>query len=175
MPIVVDVKVTMKDWIKNPRKRWQAGLEGAGIAWRQNLGRSHYGDTGSDFTTYTRTGTLANKSNFIFPRGEGVEVDFISVAYLAYLLHGTGVHGPSGEPIKPVNARVLAWNNSGNVSLLNPNMSVRAASSKRLRNKNIPTMVFAMSSQGSIWEGKLDELIDAVKDGFGRGISEYRE
>jgi hypothetical protein len=172
MPISMTVQVTKKDWITNPKKRWQAGLEKAGLAWRQNLQRSHYGSTGSSFSTYARTGTLANKSNFVFPKGEGVQVDLISTAYLSYLLHGTGVHGPTGQPIRP--GHVMAWNNSGNVSLLNMNMSPRAASSKGSA-KGVPTMIFSMSSQGSIWEGKLEELITAVRDGFVRGVVDYEE
>jgi len=168
VPISVEFTVTKKAWLENPKKRWQAGLEGAGLAWRQNLQRSHYGSTGSTWSTYARTGTLADKSNFIFPKGEGVEVDFISTFYLAYLLRGTGVHGPTGQPIRP--GHVMAWNNTGNVSLLNPNMSPRAAGHG---SRNVPTMIFSMTSQGSIWEGKLEALIDEVVKGCVKGIVDY--
>ena len=95
--------------------------------------------------------------------------------YLNYLLHGTGIYGPSGQPIFPVTAKALAWPNSGNVSLVNPGtMSVRAASSKHSK-KGLNNMVFAMSSKGSIWPGKLDELIADVKQGFVDGVVNYSE
>ena len=173
MGFSIQIDVTKKAWLENPKLRWQAGLEKAGIAWRNSLQPSNYGSTGSDFSTYARTGTLADKSNFIFPNGEdGSEVDFISVFYLSYLLHGTGIYGPSGMPIVPVNAQALAWPNTGNVSLLNPNMSPRAASSKR-SSKSVNTMVFAKSVKGSIWPGKLEELIQDVTAGFKDGVINY--
>jgi hypothetical protein len=172
MGFSIQIDITRKAWLENPKLRWQAGLEKAGIAWRNSLQPSNYGSTGSDWSTYSRTGTLADKSNFIFPAGEGEEVDFISVFYLSYLLHGTGIYGPSGMPIVPVTAQALAWPNNGNVSLLNADMSPRAASSKRSR-KSVSNMVFARSVKGSIWPGKLEELIQDVTAGFKEGVINF--
>jgi hypothetical protein len=93
------------------------------------------------------------------------------------LLHGTGIYGPTGEPIKPTSAKVLAWENTGNVSLLNPNMAPRAVSTKFRTSgtRMLNSFVFAKSVLGTIWEGKLEELTEAVTEGFIKGIKEYTE
>ena len=166
----IKVEITTAAWIKNPKRRWQAGLEKAGLNWRQNLQRSHYGSTGSSFSTYARTGTLANKANYTFPRGEGTQVNLMATHYLRFLLEGTGLFGPKHAMIRPGN--VMAWNNTGNVSLLNPNMSMRAAGHG---SKNVNTMIFSRTSKGSIWAGKKEELVKQVVKGFAEGIREYKE
>ena len=80
----VQFKVSRKDWIRDPRKRWNAGLEKAGLNFRQGLQRSHYPPI-PPTSTYRRTYTTANKAGFRI-LVEGAEMIFGSTEYLKWLL-----------------------------------------------------------------------------------------
>lgn len=100
--------VTRKAWMNDPRIRWNAGLERAGINFRQGLQRSHYppidvsgsvynsvagmfgGDAGalSGGPRYVRTYQTADRAGArIVSFGEIME--FGSTWYLNFILSGT--------------------------------------------------------------------------------------
>ena len=81
--------VTKQQWIANPRLRWKAGLEGAGIQFRQHLQRSYYPPP-PPMTSYVRTGLTADKAGFqIEDNPDSLAMAFGSTFYLPYLLYGT--------------------------------------------------------------------------------------
>lgn len=83
----VDFTIHMADWMQHPEKRWNAGLEVAGLQFRQRLQRQNYPPP-PPMSTYIRTGTLANKAGFnITEFGRVALVG--STFYLPYLLEGT--------------------------------------------------------------------------------------
>ena len=76
--------VHVADWMEYPELRWNAGLENAGLQFRQRLQRENYPPP-PPLSTYVRTGTLANKAGFnIVDFGRVAEVG--STFYLPYLL-----------------------------------------------------------------------------------------
>ena len=88
---MVKVEFTVKKaaWLSNPNLRWKAGLEKAGLQFRQRLQRENY-PPAPPLSTYVRTGTLANKAGFnIYEAGGSVTMFFGSTFYLPYLLYGT--------------------------------------------------------------------------------------
>lgn len=82
----IDFTINVKDWMRNPEKRWNAGLEGSGLQFRQRLQRQHYPPQ-PPLSHYIRTGTLANKAGFNIEDFGRVMV-FGSTFYLPYLLDG---------------------------------------------------------------------------------------
>lgn len=74
----------MANWLQDPSIRWNAGLENAGLQFRQRLQRENYPPP-PPLSTYVRTGTLANKAGFnITEIGKIAEVG--STFYLPYLI-----------------------------------------------------------------------------------------
>ena len=95
---------------------------------------------------------------------------------MRYLLYGTGIYGPTGEPIRPVTAKALAWPNTGAISLLTGSMGRRAAGPKSKGTKGRQgDMVFANSVKGTIWQDKKDEVVAALISGFKSGVADYKE
>lgn len=87
MDFQFEVTVTKKEWLSNPSKRWNAGLDRAGINYRQRLQRAHYPPIPPG-STYIRTGTLANKATYeIVEFGKTAELR--GVFYEPYVLFGT--------------------------------------------------------------------------------------
>lgn len=85
----LEFNVTKKQWLTNPNLRWKAGLEKAGLNFRQRLQRANY-PPAPPLSTYIRTGTLANKAGFsIYESGGTITMYFGSTFYLPYLLYGT--------------------------------------------------------------------------------------
>lgn len=80
----LDITITKKAWLSNPKERWNAGLEKAGLNFRQSLSRAHYPPVPPN-STYVRTGTLANKANFRITE-PGQTMEFGSTYYLPFLL-----------------------------------------------------------------------------------------
>lgn len=84
-----EFSVKKAKWLANPNLRWQKGLEGAGLQFRQRLQRSNY-PPAPPMSTYIRTGTTANKAGFnIYQAGGSLTMFFGSTEYLPYLLYGT--------------------------------------------------------------------------------------
>jgi hypothetical protein len=85
----IEFTVNRANWLKNPNMRWRAGLDLAGLQFRQRLQRANYPPQ-PPMSTYIRTGTLANKANFkIYETGSSMTMMFGSTFYLPYLLYGT--------------------------------------------------------------------------------------
>lgn len=83
----IDLHVTKAEWLSHPAMRWNAGLEAAGLAFRQALQISQYPSAPPE-TSYIRTGHTASMANYnieIF----GQSMSFGSMYYLPYLLFGT--------------------------------------------------------------------------------------
>lgn len=160
-------KVSKAKWLEEPHLRWNAGLEKAGEAWRQNLQRSRYGNSPiANIASYQRTGTLANKSNYRIVT-EGKEMEFFSVEYTKYLLFGTGIFGPKHTPITPTHAPMLVWRATGNFGFeLGGRGGVKRAGKG--------TVFVARSVRGTIWPGKRDELVQKMVEAFGNGVRSYR-
>lgn len=78
------IEVKQAAWMSNPADRWNAGLERAGLEFRQGVQISQYPPIPPD-STYIRTGTLAHKAGFSITRF-GAEMQFGSTSYLPYLL-----------------------------------------------------------------------------------------
>lgn len=78
--------VQKASWLSDPNKRWRAGLDKAGLQFRQRLQISNYPPQ-SATSTYIRTGTLAKKANFrIHEAGDSLTMFFGSTFYLPYLI-----------------------------------------------------------------------------------------
>jgi len=139
------------EWLSNPPERWRAGLERGGLSFRQGLQRSNYA-VQRPMSTYRRTGTLANKAAFeVAP--SGMEMTFGATSYLPFLLFGTGIFGPLGEPITPLSANFLTWQ----------------AQAGPLEGQTIRVK----SVEGTIWAGVKDRLLQDMVQGVKDGIRDY--
>jgi len=91
----LDFTIRMADWMTQPEKRWNAGMENSGLQFRQRLQRENYPPQ-PPMSTYIRTGTLANKAGFdITEFGKVALVG--STFYLPYLLAVDGPENWSGK------------------------------------------------------------------------------
>ena len=161
----LDFTVTIAPWMKDPLQIWQAGLMNAGLRYREALQPDEYPPQ-AELATYTRTGALAKTVDFTVTEF-GHLMEMGGPAVVGYLLFGTGVYGSTGQPIVPVNGKFLAWQNTGGVSLLGPGMKRFAAGGKD------GDWIFASSVRGTIWEGKLEQVMNWVRDGFIAGVANY--
>ena len=153
MAITYDFTISKADWLNNPRGRWNKGLLYAGAAWKGE--HQKYPPAPSN-SSYIRKGGIRDKSDFEITE-EGKEMLLRSTFYWRYLMFGTGIYGPKGTPIVPVNAKVLAWPvESGGLYSKGRDVS----------------MAFAHSVRGYIWEGKLDSVLAVVKKAFVLGIQQ---
>ncbi len=85
----VEFTVRKASWLSNPNLRWKAGLETAGLQFRQRLQRQNYPPP-PPLSTYIRTGTLANKAGFsVAEGGSSIVLTFGSTFYLSSLLYDT--------------------------------------------------------------------------------------
>ena len=121
----IDFVITKAPWLSDPTMRWQAGLLNAGKEYREAWQPHNYPPQ-SELSTYTRTGTLAHTADFQVEE-YGKSMNLGGPIVMRYLLYGTGIYGPTGEPIRPVTAKALAWPNTGAISLLTGSMGRRAA------------------------------------------------
>ncbi|HEY5911106.1 MAG TPA: hypothetical protein VJA21_10935 [Verrucomicrobiae bacterium] len=80
----IDITIREDDWLKHPAERWNAGLEKAGINFRQGLQRRHYPPAPAA-SRYVRTYMTADKANFKITE-PGKVMEFGSVSYLQFLL-----------------------------------------------------------------------------------------
>jgi hypothetical protein len=78
----LDIKTA--SWMSNPAERWNAGLERAGLEFRQSIQISQYPPIPPN-STYQRTGTTAHKAGFRVT-SFGQEMVFGSTDYLIWLL-----------------------------------------------------------------------------------------
>jgi len=156
MQMRMDYTITKKAWLTNPKQRWNKGLMYAGNEWKAQNAQYPAGTS----ETYSRTGILGDKSDFDII-DEGVMMDLRSTFYWKYLMYGTGIWGPKAKLIEPVTPGVLA--------LAWPNMGGGPYTAAGIADKDT---IFAMSSKGSIWEGRLDAIIEALKKAFALGIRE---
>jgi hypothetical protein len=163
----IEFEVRIPPGLLDPDERWQAGLMSAGLRFREAFQRDEYPPQ-AQLSTYTRTGALADTIDFTITEF-GRAMDLGGPIVASYLLFGTGIHGPTGQPIVPINAKFLAWQNTGGVSLLGPNMKRRAAGGRN------GDMIFMKSVAGTIWEGKLEQVLTVVRDGFLAGVLNYGE
>ncbi len=146
MTTTIDWQITIAPWMENPSIRWQAGLTMGGIAWQNGLQEYPAKAVG----TYTRTGELGNTAAYNI---NGLQCDLIAKGYARFLLWGTGIYGPRGAPITPVNGKFLSWVSTGNIS---PG-----------------TRIFARAVAGTIWPGKLQEIIDKIQQAVVDGIIQW--
>jgi hypothetical protein len=84
MQINLSMNISMRAWMKDPTIRWNAGLARAGMAFHNQLSRTHYPPIPAG-STYTRTFTTAKKANFRITE-PGHVMEFGSTYYLPYLL-----------------------------------------------------------------------------------------
>lgn len=150
--IGVDVKVEIKkkSWLSDPRKLWNAGLKHAAQAWETEARKyppapPNVGLQG----TGTRTGNLGKKASYRIVR-EGVEMHLLGPTYYRYLLFGTGIYGPRGAPI--MGNPFLVW---------------------RVTDMTHPLagkVVRVRAVRGTIWPGKREEVIRALREGFLEGV-----
>jgi hypothetical protein len=85
----LEFTVNRAKWLKDPNLRWKAGLDEAGLQFRQRLQRSNYPPP-PPLSTYIRTGTLADKAGFKTYVVSGQSTMYFgSTFYLPYLLFGT--------------------------------------------------------------------------------------
>lgn len=159
-----DLKVNINSSrIKNPKAFAQAALEAGGRGFIAAM--QDYPPQKAD-STYARTGTLGNKAQFsTVEYGETLGLHFGGESaddgnatlndIFTWLMLGTGIYGPTGEPIRPTTAQMLSWVATGG-----------SMAGER---------IFAKEVQGSIWEGKLEDvrakIIDYV-EGFVRSGAE---
>lgn len=80
----VQITVTKRAWLSNPAERWNAGLDRAGVNFRQHLQRAYYPPI-PPASKYVRTGATADRANYnIIEFGKVME--FGGTSYLTYLL-----------------------------------------------------------------------------------------
>lgn len=128
--------------LPNVEARIKSGLLAAGTAWRSTMAK--YPPAKSD-STYTRTGGLRNKTTFVL---KGLAVEFVSSIVARFLLFGTGIYGAKRQPITPKRGRFLIWRAS----------------------RGSGGLIFARSVKGTIWQGKREEAVSAIKDAFIQGM-----
>lgn len=83
----IKLQVNKKKWLSNPKSRWNAGLERAGLNFRQGLQRSHYPAI-PPHTQSVRTYMTADKAGFRVVDYGHIMV-FGSTFYLPFILDGT--------------------------------------------------------------------------------------
>jgi len=81
----LSLNITRKAWMSNPRIRWDAGLQRAGLAWRTSNSRAFEPPINP---SYTRTGQFADKSDFEITE-VGKSMNFGGVFYSPFVLFGT--------------------------------------------------------------------------------------
>ena len=172
--------ITKKAWLDNPPIRWNAGLVEAGTEFRNSM-QEYPPESDSPFPS-TRSGALGNTANFDIVE-EGRLMHLMSLVYGKYLLYGTGIYGPTGQPIVSTEGGPLSWEVPGFTGLgIQTIAGVERRFSKsrgvsymgRDTSKNI-NRVFFMSIKGTIWAGKMEELKERVKEGFKNGVVNYQE
>jgi hypothetical protein len=85
----VEIEIRRAEWLKDPNLRWKAGLEGAGVQFRQRLQRQNYPPP-PPMSWYVRTGLLADKAGFnVVEEGGNLVMYFGSTFYLPHLLYVT--------------------------------------------------------------------------------------
>lgn len=147
----LELKVTEAEWMKLPAIRWNAGLERAGLEYRQQLQPSGYPPKppNSSYARKGAAGGITSKANFkIITRGK--EMEFGGPYYLKFLLFGTGLFGPTGALIYPKVANFLVWMGSGG------------------------QLVRRRSVAGTVWPGKKENIVEALTKGFIRGVKEFK-
>jgi hypothetical protein len=134
------------------KDRIARGMATAGAAWQQQAREQPAKMQGPwPDQLSTRTGNLANKANFQVT-GDGKQLNLTAPTYYRFLLFGTGLFGPLHSLIYPQSGRVFripftsAW--SGKKDAL-----------------------YTRFTRGSIWEGKLDQVKNALIAGFKQGVS----
>jgi hypothetical protein len=80
----INLDIKKAAWLDHPAERWNAGLERAGLRFRNQLTISRY-PPAPPLSTYVRTGTLAHKANFRITE-VGKSMEFGSTSYLKFLL-----------------------------------------------------------------------------------------
>lgn len=80
------IETTRKNWIDDPRLRWNEGLNRAGFNFRTGLSRAHYPPIPP--SGFHRAFQTADKANFEIT-DVGVRMEFGATFYLAFLLYGT--------------------------------------------------------------------------------------
>lgn len=79
------VNITKKKWLDYPPQRWNAGLDAAGLNFRQLLQRAHYPPLPP---RGSRTYQTADQASYNITE-VGKEMEFGSTSYLPFLLGGT--------------------------------------------------------------------------------------
>ena len=150
------IKVTSSTALLRWEETIHLGLESSGAAWQSELkryppqtistvlptGDSKY-PTVDPIDRYKRTGQIGHKANFSV---DGMTMHVGSVPAAAYALYGTGIYGPKHEPIRPVHAKMLAWQTPSGA------------------------WIHAKSVRGFIWAGKLEKAKAELVRGFAVGL-----
>jgi hypothetical protein len=80
----LSLNISKKEWLSQPAKRWNEGLEKAGVNFRQRLQISHYPPIPPN-STYTRTGNTAKVAGSNITKF-GERMTYGSMDYLQFLL-----------------------------------------------------------------------------------------
>ncbi len=81
----LNIAVTKKPWMDNPKLRWDAGLQRCGQAWRTSNSPSYEPPINP---SYDRTGTFGRSSDFEITE-MGTTMTFGSTFYAPFILFGT--------------------------------------------------------------------------------------
>lgn len=168
-------KIKRPKWFDNPPDRWNAGLVMAGNAWRAQMQSYPVAKGSPGVISNIRTGAMGAKSTFVVA-DYGRVMELWSTFYWPYLMYGTGIYGPTGNPITPKSGRFLSWTvTGGNMGHILISSGVRVSKGKIRHNKKRDVYrVFAKSVTGTIWEGKLEEIQRAIREALQVGIAKYR-
>jgi hypothetical protein len=114
-------------------------------------------------------------ANFSRANVEGLTMQLGGPPQLRYMLFGTGMFGPLHHMITPTSAKVLAWPVTGAKQIGMAGIKTSAfgvsygAQGGNLPSRNVGFM-FARSTKGSIWPGKLVQVKAATVRGFEVGL-----
>jgi hypothetical protein len=139
--------IVLPRWLDAPDEMIHAGLERAGLSYRQSMQMGNLPPIPADGY---RSGTLSNKANYKID-GDNKGMDLTSTYYAKFAINGTGMFGPYKFPIVPVNAFQLSWLPHGSSE-----------------------WAHAKYTQGYIWHGFRDQLVGKIVDGFIQGMKEFR-
>lgn len=163
MPYSLEFTITRAPWMSDPLQVWNEGLMNAGLRYREAFQPDEYPPQ-AELATYTRTGGLAQTVDFTVTEF-GHLMEMGGPAVVGYLLFGTGVYGSTGQPIVADEGKFFAWRNSGEAAYN------KFGSARKARAEG--DWIFAKSVVGTIWEGKLEDVMTAVRDGFVSGVLNY--
>jgi hypothetical protein len=147
----------------------RAGQEGSGKAFETSMKRY---PPARQAPWSRRSQALAKLCRYIV---EGQVVSFGGPEYLKYLLEGTGIYGPTGQPIVAKPGKVFAIPITGAANIGSLGISTRSmglsysAKGGHLESRDTGVL-FTRKIKGSVWPGKKVEIQVEVVKGFKAGL-----